>query len=291
MEAGGQLSHSNVVRCGKHPVPPCLPHYSTNRLVWYPILAWHPWHTVLLPAVKSVCLPRLLAKNAPLCKHMCHFPSPLHLLLWLRVPNSPCMIICISLSSEKHTICMLYKSNFCIQKHQVWEQIAYSSVCRCLYLCQWGLRHLLCHLLHCPTTAQQGVIKKVEDGCTGGLSTCQRRAHLHFKICLLPGCVLCLSSAWMLSLKTVCPTERQHYAYKHRHSDIKTTCAEFKRQTDRCSYVPCTNHAIIKAKRYGLWNSGTYVEWLYIFESIPNKVTFWDIHRTPLLRFSLLTQR
>lgn len=30
---------------------------------------------MLLPAVKSVCLLGLLAKNTPPCKHMCHSPS------------------------------------------------------------------------------------------------------------------------------------------------------------------------------------------------------------------------
>lgn len=73
------------------------------------------------------------------------------------------------------------------------------------------------------------------------------------------------------------------------HSDIKTTCAEFRTQadTDMAMYTPCNNEG---KKKWGLWNPGTYVQWLYTLDSTPNKVTLWDIHRDPLLSFSLLTQ-
>ena len=69
-------STSHVVTVWKAPSVPVSPLFSTNRLVWYPIVARHLWHAVLFPGVKSVCLPDLPAKNVPQCIHMCHIPSP-----------------------------------------------------------------------------------------------------------------------------------------------------------------------------------------------------------------------
>lgn len=75
------------------------------------------------------------------------------------------------------------------------------------------------------------------------------------------------------------------------HSDIKTTCVEFRTQadtdTDTAMYTPCNNES---KKRWGLWNAATYVQWLYTLDSTPNKVTLWDIHKDPLLPFSLINQ-
>lgn len=43
-------------------------------------------------------------------------------------------------------------------------------------------------------------------------------------------------------------------------------------------------------KRWGPRNSETYVQWLYILDSAPNKVTLRGIDRDPLLPFSLSAQ-
>lgn len=73
-----------------------------------------------LPAVKSVCALGLLAKNTPPPKPMCCSPS-LSALSW--VPNSPCMMICISLPRVKQTVCMVRTPNFCVQKCYVWDKL------------------------------------------------------------------------------------------------------------------------------------------------------------------------
>lgn len=69
---------------------------------------------------REICLSAAFTgQECPTVQAHVSLPFPLHLLLWLQVPNSPCVIICISLSGEKQTVCMGYKTNFCVQKHKV----------------------------------------------------------------------------------------------------------------------------------------------------------------------------
>lgn len=90
------------------------------------ISAWHLWHSVLLPAEKSVCLPSLPAKNASPCKHMCHIPSPC---LSPGVLNSPCMIICISLPRASHKQCVRCTSLISVSESVTSESKLHGGVC------------------------------------------------------------------------------------------------------------------------------------------------------------------
>lgn len=203
-------------------------HFYTNRLVRYAILAWHLWHVVVFPAVKSVCLLGLPAKNVPPCKHMCHIPSPYILSRGSGSPIPHAWSFASHYPLEnKH--CAWWKCVCCTRLISVTKSITSESklhIVVCVngqrYLCQWGLKHLLRHWLQCPTTAQRGVIRVVEDGYAGCRFLLQPRPRLRFTFCLLPGYVLCLFAAWTLTFKTVCPTARQHYAYKHRHVGNQT---------------------------------------------------------------------
>lgn len=151
-----------VMVSGKHP---CLALYSTNEPVWYPSLGMAllprcvaPFPEILL--FSSFCW-LWKPHRATTCCHPSFLPL-LIVLLWPQVPNSPCMIIYISLSGEnKHRLCCT--SIISAPKSGTSVSKLHTAVCvRCLLLCQWGLSHLLCHWLHCPTAAQRGLIRTEE---------------------------------------------------------------------------------------------------------------------------------
>lgn len=100
-------------------VSPCLPSIPRQQHgVTHPSLAGYCQHVeVLLPCNVLVCWVYWLRSSHQ--ADMCHSPPPLHPLLWLGVPNSPCMIISISLAAVQQTLCgmaagMKHKSNFCV---------------------------------------------------------------------------------------------------------------------------------------------------------------------------------
>lgn len=163
-------------------------------------------------------------KNVPPCEHMCHTPPPPPFSPVAWGPQFPMhdhlhlITQCKTNSVYGVRVWFLCPKASCLRANCIsW------CVCRCLYLCQWGLRHLLRHWLQCPTAAQRGVIRMLEGGCAGGLSSLQLRTHLHFKICLLPGCVLCLPqlecSLWKLSVRlrgSIMHSKTDTRAFRHK---------------------------------------------------------------------------
>lgn len=94
-------------------VSPCLPSIPRQQHgVTHPSLAGYCQHVeVLLPCNVLVCWVYWLRSSHQ--ADMCHSPPPLHLLLWLGVPNSPRMIISISLAAvQKH--CVGWQQVWCI---------------------------------------------------------------------------------------------------------------------------------------------------------------------------------
>lgn len=122
--------------------------------------------------------------------------------------------------------------------------------------------------------------------CWSSFLTSTKTASLFSK----SGCVLCLSTAWMLSLKNCLSDWEAALCIQTQtcgQSDIKSTCSEFRAQADTDMYSTCNNKS---RKSWRLWNTGTYVQWLYSLDSTPNKVTSWNIRRDLLLTCSLLDE-
>lgn len=117
---GGHVSTPGVPSVGfSAVVSPCLPSIPRQQQgVTHPSLAGYCQHVeVLLPRNVLVCwVCRLRSSHRA---DMCHSPPPLRPLPWLGVPNSPCMIISISLAAAPQPPCgtaagMRHKSNFCV---------------------------------------------------------------------------------------------------------------------------------------------------------------------------------
>lgn len=227
-------------------MPPCLLIFPPNKLVWDLILAWHLWHAVLLPAVKSVCLLGLPAKNVPLCKHTCHIPSPLHPLLWHGVP------IPHAWSFASHypvwsKLCVWCTSLISVSKMIMSKRRLHIVVCvQVSLLCQWGLRHLLHHWLRCLNSSSAGCHQDVAGWVCWWSFLVSAQTPSPFQN---------LPFTWVFSLTfhtsnalfencltvqlraTLCiQTDMQ--AFRH-----KTTCAEFRTQadTDITMHTPWNN--------------------------------------------------
>lgn len=155
--------YSSLMLRGVEIIQPTIkPWFSTIEL--YAISFWHnipdtpcsslPWNLF-------VC--RSSAEDSP-SSHVLHpsllpfFPS----LWWIGIPNSPCMIICISLPSVKQTASVV-QILISGSRSATSKKKARSCVYRHLYLWEWGLKRPAAPLIRRPTVAQRGVIRRSED--------------------------------------------------------------------------------------------------------------------------------